>query len=121
MIVECTNIINELAKNEPPRPLHKERLTIGKRYHVLEVSFDNRASMCWYRIDCDDRRPWLILSTQFKIVCNKIPSNWVVSQYDGGITFSPETWILEGFWRRLAEEDAVARKIYEEEKQKMST
>ncbi|MDB6125350.1 MAG: hypothetical protein JWQ71_4343 [Pedosphaera sp.] len=121
MKVECRKIINELAHDEPPTA-NKERLTVGKSYDVLEVAFDHRVSMCWYRIECDDGKPWLILSTQFQIVSNKIPPNWIVSQYDGGIAFSPASWLPpREFWEKLFAGDTATRKTYEEEKQKMAT
>ena len=117
MKVECTRIINELAKTEPPPEIQKRRLTVGRRYVVLEVSFSHQVSMCWYRIECDDGKPWLILSTQFEIVSDRVPPNWVVRQYDdGGITFSPASWLQNGYWDRLFAADPAARQTYEEEK-----
>jgi hypothetical protein len=119
MRVECTSILNELAPNEPAPAVQKQRLTVAKQYEVLEVSFNHRVSMCWYRIECDDGKPWLILSTQFTIVSNEIPRSWVVSQCEGGITFCPAAWLQDGFWSRLAESNPEARNIYEQEKQKL--
>lgn len=120
MRVMCTCIINELDKHQAPHAIQCRRLTVGRVYDVIEVSCDFRAGMCWYRIECDDGKPELNLSTQFRIVTNEIPRTWIVNQWDSGITFCPEPWLQEGFWRRLADGDPAARRVFHEEIRKFS-
>lgn len=81
-------------------------ITVGKEYFVLQIDFDYNDSMhinkfndlTCYRIIEDSGIMMPCPSKLFKIIDNKIPSNWVINKVDEEyIEILPEEFLYDGF------------------------
>ena len=96
-------------------------LTVGKVYHVLEVSLSSRGT--WkYRIlgDKEPTTPALHPISDFEIVSAKVSPTWVVHCEDNDyFELTPQAWAQLGFWEQFFDHDPRARRIFDEERRKI--
>jgi hypothetical protein len=90
-------------------------LTVGKVYHVLEISIDQRGTIKFRLVGDDEKTPALHLWTQFSLASNVIPSCWIVDlRPEVLFSLRPRTWAGRGFWERYFDGDSLAREQFEE-------
>lgn len=95
MKVRCRKLLNIYGEERQ----ESRSLTIGKDYVVLEISCSPKGEIYIRIISDDEYTPALFDITQFDVISNKLPSNWVVVQNEyGEILFRPESWSRFGFW-----------------------
>lgn len=122
MIIKCLQIYNYVRK-EILEIKQSDRLTVGKKYQVLELSRSKKELL--YRIIDDSGNiyfhPILVRSNEFEIVSFKIPPNWVIRVDDGEcLQIGPKRWLDNSIWHYSFWEDwdegcEKAMKCYEEE------
>lgn len=89
---------------------HTPSLKLNRIYCVVSVEIykDKR----FYRIFSENESPALFDCEMFKVVSNKIPSEWGVfyNNETNYIDLCPESWMKDDFWERYfdAEPDAIA-------------
>jgi hypothetical protein len=106
------------AHDEPQ--VESDWLTIGRLYHVLSVISDSHGR--WLVRIMGDSEPGLGLFSlrQFEIVSDTIPSSWIVTWNNEGVfELTTKAWSEQGFWDRYFDNDPIARKIFERERQKI--
>lgn len=95
-------------------------LPVGQTYVVLSLTGvpDRHVSV---RLICDDGNSIAVFeSSQFKTVCNRLPTNWIGSIGDQGVLrLLPEKWARAGFWEAYFDGDAEAIQDFEIEKDKI--
>lgn len=113
MKVECLALIDAQTGEAVEK---NSWLTVGKVYRVLSV-FMASEGVIEYRLIADDgRTPGMYRASQFKVVSDKLPSNWA-AYYEAGSYFelAPKSWIEPGFWENYFDGDPVAIKQFESE------
>lgn len=90
-----------------------------KKYIVLEIGTSRNGDIN-YRIEGDDNTPVLVNSEDFEIISNKLPTLWVAQWYEvGSLVLRPSAWTRLGFWEEYFNGEPEAKRIYEEEKNKI--
>jgi hypothetical protein len=88
-------------------------------YHVLSI--EQTGNRPHYRIASEqDGTPVLFDCSQFDIVDDAIPSNWVPTHTDAGTEWAPAPWNEPGFWERAFDFDPDALAVYKQEKKKIT-
>ena len=111
MKVRCVNLKDKLPDSA--------WLTEGKEYVVLSIFIDQRKKLLFRLIGDDGRIPAIYDSQLFSIISSNIPQNWITKVEEGYMELSPETWSRIGFWEEYFEGESTAKKIFEEEREKI--
>lgn len=115
MIVQCLKIIDpntNLLSN-----LNKDfGFEVGKKYLVIQVFMINLEEGFSFVLDNGDATPLIANHIQFKIIDNKIPSNWIIQFENEKLFLGPKTWLDKSLWRDSFWEDYHSCEIPEAEK-----
>lgn len=87
-------------------------LTIGRIYHVLEVSYGPEFGLL-FRFLGDHKIPALYDYKLFELVSNKIPEEWCVKfKTDSIFELTPKDWERDSFWEDYFNGEPEAVKIF---------
>lgn len=83
--------------------------------YVIEIFITNGKNP-EYRLltETEPHSPVYFNSEDFEIIDNKMPKNWVVSQFDGGIEFRPESF-KDDFWEKFSDQEISAIETFKKE------
>jgi hypothetical protein len=111
MKVLCTSLVPPLSWGSAES---NGWLTIGKEYVVVSVY--GRGNRLDYRIVGDDGfTPALQSASQFEILDEAIPDNWVFRQFsDSEWVIMPTALAAEGFWEAYFDGDVSARAAFDQ-------
>lgn len=110
VIVRCTHIVDTLG-----RPAEtSDWVTVGVDYPVIE-SRSGRDGRSWVRIITNGGESGLFPPSMFTTVDDSIPVNWVSIVRETGVTLTPESWGVPGFWEDFYDGDLAARNVYFDE------
>lgn len=114
MKVNCTKIYNEITKQYQDT---SSWITVGKEYVVLEMLVMPGKEVLYRLVgDNEDEMPAIYNARQFKVVKNKIASNWIIEELiSGSFIFCPALWRERGFWEKCYDRDSAALEIYKRE------
>jgi hypothetical protein len=116
MKIKCINIYNKITKKFEQT---SKILTIGKEYIVLEIYvFPKRdgEEKILYRLNVDKTgTPGLFEFSQFELISEKLPSNWVIAKDNNTLIFAPKSWQEKKFWDDFFNGDKKALEIYHRE------
>ncbi len=88
-------------------------LTIGRIYHVLEVSFEQKGVLKFRFLGDDKITPALHDAQQFELVSNKIPEEWCVKFVpDSFLELTPKAWAYDNFWEDYFNGEPEAERIF---------
>ena len=120
--IKLTNAFGEPVLDTKGNPAQSDGwLTVGKDYHVLEVLLDSGE---WkLRIMNDEgHTPALFPLANFEIVSPRISPTWIVRWGENGyFELTPEAWAAHEFWDRYFDQDSWARRVFEDERNKIIT
>ena len=113
MKVRCIKLLDSRGNAQEKSPW----LTVGKVYHVLSLVFGTQQKWLVRLIGDGLNGVALFPLDQFEIVSPKLPGQWVVTWAANGVfELTAEAWSRPGFWEQFYDQDAEARKIFEQEK-----
>ena len=110
MKVLCSRLIDEKTGNVINQ---SPWLTLGKTYHVLEIWHSFGKPTLFRLLSDDGYTPALYDASQFEMLTNVIPSNWIVSmKVSEFFSLTPKTWDVPNFWESFFDGDPHAKKIF---------
>ena len=113
MNVECIRIID----SETGEIIEKSSwLSVGGVYQVLSI-FISDCGPTEYRLIADDgNTPAIYEASQFKIINDTLPLNWVVTYEDKSyFELAPKSWSEAGFWEDYFDGEPLAIEKFETE------
>ena len=115
MIVECLNIIDPNTNLDSN--LNKDfGFEVGKKYLVIEIFVINLEEGFVFILYNGDATPLVANHRQFKIIDNKISSNWIIKFENQKFFLGPNKWLDRSLWRDSFWEDYHSCEIPEAEK-----
>jgi hypothetical protein len=116
MKVRCIRLLGPDGKSQES----SKWLTIGKIYHVLEVSHSSNDGRWLLRfVGEEPNGVALFFLEEFEVVTSKIPPTWIIGWTKGLFKLTPEPWSQAGFWDRYYDRDPDAIRVFEEERKKI--
>ena len=108
MRVKCVKLLDALGQ-----PASRSAwVSVGAVYDVLTLTVEPSGAIR-VRIISNDGTPGLHPLSQFEIVDNNIPGSWrIFCGHDGNLVMGPASWARAGFWERYFDNEAVARKDF---------
>jgi hypothetical protein len=117
MKVRCVKLIDAFGRPQESSPW----LTLGKVYPVLEMYFAADGRRLVRLVGDGLNGPALFQWECFEFVSHSVPPLWIiVTTNDGSILLTPKLWSENRFWERYYDQEAEARKVFDQERRKMA-
>jgi hypothetical protein len=96
MRVECIRIVNSVT-NEPEKA--SSWLTLNKAYDVICMTVSDGHRITGRILSDDNSLPIIVDLTQFRLISDRIPSNWRINIIvNERVDLAPRPWLASGFW-----------------------